>query len=142
MRWRGSRPTRWCTTTRRRKALPTKATGTVGLPAFTAVTTTQTSNDFVNNTASGVKVFLNMTTVGTGSVTLTIQGKDKASGTYYTILSGAAVTTNSFNVYSVFPGATVTANVSANDFLPEVWRILVTANNANPTTYTVGATFL
>jgi hypothetical protein len=73
---------------------------------------------------------------------LTIQGKDRASGTYYTILAGAAVTTNSFNTYSVFPGAAATANVSANDFLPEVWRIITTANNANAATYGIGAVFL
>lgn len=101
-------------------------------------TTTVTGPDFVNNNARGVTVTLDMTTVGTGSVTLTIQGKDQASGKYYTILAGAAVITNSTNRYFVFPGAPVAANVSANDELPYIWRILVTANNANPTTYSVG----
>jgi hypothetical protein len=83
-------------------------------------------------------VVLDMTVVGTGSVTLTIQGKDEASGKYYTLLAGAAVTTNSTNVYTVFPGAPATANVSANDIVPRTFRILVTANNANSATYSVG----
>ncbi len=62
-----------------------------------------------------------------------------ASGKYYTLLAGAAVITNSTNIYEVRPGATVTANVSANAALPRTWRVLLTANNANPCSYTVGA---
>lgn len=105
----------------------------------TAATTTQTGADQVNFSGSGVKVVLNTTVIGTGSVTVTIQGKDVASGTYYTILAGAAVTTNATTVYTIHPGIASVANVSANDFLPRTWRVLVTANNVNPATYTVGA---
>lgn len=105
-------------------------------------TATQNTADYQNGSYRGVKVVLDMTTVGTGSVTLTIQGKDGASGKYYTLLAGAAVITNSTNVYTVYPSLPATANVSANDVLPKTWRILVTANNANATTYTVGATLL
>lgn len=105
----------------------------------TGATTSQTSADQISVNGRGVKVVLDMTTVGTGSVTLTIQGKDATSGKYYTLLAGAAVTTNSTNVYTVFPGATASANVAANDLLPHIWRVVATANNANPATYTVGA---
>jgi hypothetical protein len=105
-------------------------------------TTTQTSADQPNPGFHGIKVVLSMTVVGTGSVTLSIRGKDSVSGSYYTILTGAAVTTNSVNVYTVFPNATATANVSINDFLPATWNIQVVANNANATTYTVGAVLM
>jgi|SRR5882762_532783 len=105
----------------------------------TAATTTQTGTDQTNVTGRGVIVVLDMTTVGTGSVTITIQGKDTASGKYFTLLAGVAVTTNSTNVYTVYPGGPASANASANAPLPRTWRVLVTANNANPTTYTVGA---
>lgn len=111
----------------------------VTLLASAARTTSQTGDDQTNYNARGLQVVLDMTVVGTGSVTLTIQGKDVASGKYYTLLAGAAVTTNSTNVYKVFPGSTVTANVSANDVLPRTWRIITTANNANSATYSVGA---
>lgn len=79
-----------------------------------------------------------MTVVGTGSVTLTIQGKDPATGNYYTLLVGAAVTTNVANKYTVFPGATAAANATANDILPPIIRFVVTANNANSATYSLG----
>lgn len=102
-------------------------------------TTTQTGPDIVaDQGARGVTVYAKTTVIGTGSITVTIQGKDVISGDYYTLLAGIAITTNTVNRYTVFPGATIAANVSANDCLPSVWRILVTANNANPATYTVG----
>jgi hypothetical protein len=108
----------------------------------TAATTSQTGADQVNVNGRGVKVVLDMTTIGTGSVTLTIQGKDVASGKYYTLLAGAAVVGNSTNVYEVYPGAPATANVSANATVPRTWRVITTANNANATTYTVGASVI
>lgn len=110
--------------------------------ASAARTTTQTQADQVNPGARGIAVTLDMTVVGTGSVTLEIDGKDPASGKYVALLSGAAVVSNVTNTYTIFPGATVTANVSANAELWHTWRIKVTANNANPATYSVGYTLL
>jgi hypothetical protein len=112
--------------------------------ASAARTTTQTGTDQTNNGYRGIKVVLD-TTVNAGSagsITLTIQGKDSASGKYYTLLAGAAVTTVTTNVYTVYPGLTASANVTANDVLPTTFRILVTANNANSVTYSVGQTLL
>ena len=84
---------------------------------------------------------VDMTVVGTGSITVTISALGE-TGTLYTLLAGLAIITNSVNVYKVFIGATVAANISANDFLPKQLRITITANNANPATYSVDANFL
>lgn len=103
-------------------------------------TVTQTSPEFRNEYGCGAEIYFNMTAVGTGNVTLTVQGKDPTSLVFYTVLSGAAVATNGFIKYQIFPGAATTANVSVNDLMPFIWRIVVTANNANPTTYSAGVT--
>ena len=103
-------------------------------------TTTQTSPTYRNEWGCGAEVYLNVSSAGTGSITLTIQGIDPASGTAYTVLTGTAVTGNGLNRYFVFPGATTTANTSVNDMMPYSWRIVVTANNANPVSYSVGVT--
>lgn len=108
----------------------------------TGATTTQTGPDLPNFNGRGVKIVLNMTTAGTGSVTLSIQGKDLTSGAYYTILTGAAVTVNGTTVYTIYPGVTAAANAAASDILPRTWRVLVTANNVNATSYTVGASLI
>lgn len=104
----------------------------------TGRTTTQTQGDQDNPGYKGIAVVLDMTAVGTGSVTLEIDGKDPLSGKYVPLLTGVAVTTNSTNVYTIYPGGPVTANVSAGFSLWRTWRIKVTANNANSATYTVG----
>jgi archaellum component FlaF (FlaF/FlaG flagellin family) len=105
-------------------------------------TTTQTQADQSNPGFRGIAVTLDMTIVGTGSVTLEIDVKDPVSGKYIPLLTGAAVTTNSTNVYKVYPGATAAANVTANDNLWDTYRIKVVANNANAATYSVTSTLL
>ena len=115
--------------------------GTVGITAAGA-TTTQTGADQTNYNHRGAIIVLDMTSVGTGNVTLSVQGKDALSGKYYTIFTGAAISTNSTNVYTIYPGATAAANVAVSYPLPRTWRVTVTANNANATTYTVGASLI
>lgn len=110
----------------------------VSLTTQTGATTTFTSADQTNFNGGHIVVVLDMTVIGTGSVTLEIDNKDVISGKYYSILTGAAVVGNSTNVYSAGPALPATANVSANAILSRTFRIKVTANNANATTYTVG----
>lgn len=106
--------------------------------ASAAQTTTQTSADIITFNGRFIDVILDMTIVGTGSVTITINGKDSASGKYYPLLVGAAVVTNGTNVYRVGPGLVAAANAVANFALTRVIQIVVTANNANPATYSTG----
>lgn len=109
------------------------------LLAGVGATASQASADQTNADARGVKVFVNTTAIGTGSITVSIQAKDPASGAYVTLLASAAIVTNVMTVMTVYPGGPVTTNISANDVLPRQWRVSVTANNANPANYSVGA---
>jgi len=111
----------------------------VTLLASGARTTTQTSADITTFNAGAIQVILDMTNVAAGpSVVVSIDGKDPASGKYYNLLTGANVTTNSTNVYTVDPAIPAVANVTAQKRLPRTIRIVVTANNANSGTYSVG----
>lgn len=102
-------------------------------------TTTQTSPDIGTAGGGRLHVILDITDVSASpSITLTIKGKDPASGKYYTLLAGAAVTTAVTTVYRVGPGLTASANAVANDMVPAVIQILVTAGNANACIYSVG----
>lgn len=114
----------------------------ISLVASASYTTTQTGTDQTNYNHRGLIVTLDMTTVGTGSVTLEIDMKDPVSGKYVALLTGSAVTTNVTNIYTVYPGNTVSANVSVSTILPRTWRVKVTANNANAATYSVGASLV
>ena len=102
-------------------------------------TASQNSPDLLNPYGRGVKVFVNTTAIGTGSITVAVQAKDPGSGAYATLLASAVIIANGVTVLTVYPGVTVTANVSASDVLPRQWRVSVTAGNANPANYSVGA---
>lgn len=109
--------------------------------ASAARTTSQTQADQINRGHRGIKVVVDTTVFGTGSVTVTIQGKDETSGKYYTLLSSAAIVSVTTTAYTVYPALPATAT-SANDVLPSTWRIIATANNANSQTYSVGYVLL
>lgn len=73
-----------------------------------------------------------------GSVTCTINGKDAVSGKYYSILAGAAIVAVGTQVLKIGIGLPVTANVSVNCGVPSFIQVVLTANNSNPTTNSVG----
>lgn len=98
------------------------------------------SDDQVNETGRGVQVVLDTTTATTTSAVLKIQGKDLVSGKYYDLLTGAAVTTATTNVYTLYPGVTVASNVAVSAPLPRVWRVSITiTGGSSALTGTVGA---
>lgn len=109
----------------------------VTLLASAAQTTTQTQADQANTSKQGIDVGVSISAVGTGSITVVIEGKDSLSGLYYTVLTSAALIANAFTRLRVYPSLTAVANSRENDVLPGVWRIRVVANNANPVTYSV-----
>mgnify|MGYP001572234719 CR=1 FL=1 len=113
------------------------------LPALitaVAATTTQTSADQQNLVARGCIVVVDVTAIAaTGSIVVTIQGKDPASGAYYTLVTSAAITTVSTNVFQIYPASTVAAS-NYNGVLPVAWRVVVTPLNGVAISYTVGAT--
>lgn len=79
-------------------------------------------------------------TVGTTlSLTPTIDGFDDASGKWYNLLTGTAITATGTSVLRVYPGFTPAANVTASDFITPTWRFVMTHGNANAATYTVSA---
>ena len=106
--------------------------------AVTKVTTDQINVDGV----SALIVVIDSTVVGTATLTLTIDGKDKASGKYYNLLTGAAISTNATTRYKLSPYLASVANVTANDLVPVIFRITVTQGGTGNATYSCGYTLL
>lgn len=106
------------------------------------VTTTQTSPMQINYNHSSVIIVLTTTAIGTGSITLSIQGIEPSQPYTWTILAGTAVTTNTTVLYKVTPKLSAVANSVAQDLLPRSWQVVVTANNANAATYVVNGIVL
>lgn len=104
-----------------------------------AATTTQTGTDQTNTLYRGCLVVVDVTAIAaTGSIVLTLQGKDAASGKYYTLITSAAITTASTTMYQVYPASTVAA-INYNGPLPTTWRVVITPLTSVAITYTVSA---
>src|SRR3989442_1724360 len=89
----------------------TVASSNIWLPSASR-TATVTSADIPTLGFKNLSVTLDMTTVGTGSVTLTINGKDAASGKYRLILAGAAVVMSSVTDRFLNPRVGISALVT------------------------------
>ena len=107
-------------------------------PLPSAVRTATTTTDIVKgHNYCGVQAYLIVTAVPTvQTLTFSVLGKD-ASGTYTTLLAGTASATTGTVPLTVFRGATVTANVSANNCLPDQWALRVTHSAGGNFTYSV-----
>lgn len=100
-------------------------------------------SDQLNYQGRGVKLIIDITAVGGGAtLTVTLEGKDPITGKYFTILASAALAAQATTVLTVFPGAPVSANISANDALPRTWRVKHAVAVANNITYAIGAVVL
>lgn len=106
---------------------------------------TQTSADQVNPSSRGVRVTCDIASkTGTIAVVVTIQSKDVASGVYTDRLSSASLTAAGTTEYIVHSEIAAAANVSAQNFIGEVWRVKVVhgAGSTPSTTGTIGACLL
>jgi hypothetical protein len=111
--------------------------------ASAARTADTNSSDFSNFGASGIHVIIDVTVdPASASVTFTLQGKDEASGNYYTILTSSAIVGTGTTVLRVLPSVAASANVSVSDGLPAVWRINANHVDTDSITYSVGANLL
>lgn len=108
-----------------------------------ARTATANGDDQKNFNYCGAHIIIDVTAASdTPSVVFTVQGKDPVGGKYYTILASAAITGIGTTVLRVFPDATASANVAANDYLPLTWRVIATHADTDSITYSVGANLL
>jgi hypothetical protein len=112
------------------------ASGT--LVASAAFTATQNSQDMSNTNLIGAHVIIDVTAITTGTLTPKIQGKDPASGKYYDLLVGAAISGTGTTVIKVYPGILASGSVAAQDILPAVWRVVLTKSDSSSWTYSVG----
>jgi hypothetical protein len=115
------------------------ASSCIWLPSASR-TTAQTSPDLPTLGYRNLTVTLDVTDVSASpTLTLSIKGKDVASGKYRLLLAGAAVTTAVTNIYRVTQGiGTVAANALAYDILPELIQLSIAVGGAQAGVYSVG----
>lgn len=108
--------------------------------ASAARTATTTSDTFTNLHSRRAHIIIDVTVApGVDTVTPKIEGYDAVSGKYYTLLTGAAISSTGTTVLKIGPGLAASANVSAADFLPLKWRVTMTHSAGTSFTYSVAA---
>lgn len=104
----------------------------------TARTATPTNFENEDRHVKGIQVVINVTaSAATPSVVPTIDGFDPLSETWYNILTGSAITGASAVILRVHPELLAAANLTAQDFLPRKYRIVMTHADADSITYSV-----
>lgn len=120
-----------------------KLTDYIGILPSAARTTAQAAlADITNQNHKGVKVVVDVTAYSAGSLTVTIEGKDRVSGKYFTLLASAALAATGTVVLTVYPGLTAATNVTVSDVLPETWHVKTAVGDATAITYSIGASLL
>lgn len=105
-----------------------------------ARTATPSKPIFENYGCTGLVVFIDCSEASaTPSVVFTIQGYNRTSDEYWTILASAAVTGTGNTVLKVYPGLTAAANTVASDVLPFEWAIDAAHADGDSITYSVTA---
>lgn len=106
---------------------------------------TTDSADQYNPYGAGVVLGINISAkTGTIDVVVKVQGKDVASGQYYTIAQTASLTSAAFSTLTVYPGIAASSNVAISAVLPTTWRAeVVCGTGSTPAaTLTVGASVI
>lgn len=114
------------------------------LNTFTARTATTVNSADQNgyNVSRVICAFNQSSYTGAPSTTFSIQNKDAASGSYYTLVTSAAIATSTTTPVFLAAGAgvTTTANVGAGYPIAKAWRVTTTvAGTSTPMVWgTVG----
>ena len=118
---------------------------TGALVTLSAASAGGNSADQTNYNGRGLQLGINITAItGTSPTsTVTVQGKDTASGQYYTLLQSTALAAVGYTNLSIYPGLTAAANSVANQLLPRTFRILYAIGGTTPAiTATIGASVI
>lgn len=102
-----------------------------------ARTATTTTDNVYKTTEKSAHVIINVTAVpGGDTITPKIQAMDNL-GNYYDLLVGKAIVATGITVLKIAQGGAVIANGAAADFMPDVYRVVVTVSAASSFTYSV-----
>lgn len=118
----------------------------VAVYASAARTATPTAQTIAVGSYSALHLVIDVTAAtATPSVVCTVDAYDPVSGKYYNLLTSAALTESGApytRVLKIGKGLTASANLVANDVLPNAIRVTMTHGDADSITYSVAASLV
>ena len=118
---------------------PPQSVRTLTLYPSTATTATH-STDFVRppRHVRGVRIWVNATAeTDTASVVFTVEVKNDIDNAYATVLTSAAVTGISSNMYEVYPGGAAVSDLRSTYHIGSGFRVTCTHADADSLTYAI-----
>lgn len=117
--------------------------GIVFVSASRADNTAYTSDEMHNLSAKGVRLYIQIATIGTTTLTVKIQVRNPAASSAATewvdlpdAVTSALTADDTTTTLTVYPGIAETANVSVSDHLGPSWRVVATLNDGDTNTVT------
>lgn len=103
-------------------------------------TVATTFGNFTNVNHRTLHVIVNVTVIGADTLTIDIEARQLAPPfTFYPLLTSAAISSTGTTVLKIGVGFTPIANLTANDMIPAVWRVVATPSGADPITYSINS---
>lgn len=106
-----------------------------------------TSDEISNANCKGVRLYINRT-VATGTLTVSVEGKDPVTDAWFTITGATtpALTSAIATTLTIYPSITAavgtgTTSTEVSTFLPSAWRVKAVVAT-NTTTWSIGAEYL
>lgn len=111
------------------------------IAASAARTVTTTFGNFVNSNWRAAHFILDVTAGAGIDIEFELQARNQTTAGFYPLLTSAAIVATGVIVFKIGIGFTPVANLTANDLLPYIFRVVMTHNNANAVTYSISANY-
>ena len=118
-----------------------KGQGTDTIAASAARSATTIFGNFLNTNWRAAHYIINVTVIGADTLTIDIEARDVVSLVFYPILTSLAISTTGTTVLKIGQGFTPVPNLTANNMIPYITRVVATHSGADPITYSIGANY-
>lgn len=118
-----------------------KGQGTDTIAASAARSVTTTFGNFLNTNWRAWHVIVDVTVIGVDTLTIDIEARDVVTLAFYPILTSLAISAVGTTVLKIGQGFTPVPNLTANDMIPYITRVVATHSGADPITYSIASNY-
>ena len=112
----------------------------VSVAASASRTVATTFGNFTNVNHRALHVIVGVTVIGADTLVIDIEGRELFPPfSFYPLLTSAAISSTGTTVLKVGIGFTPVVNLTANDMVTAVWRVVATPSGVDPITYSINA---
>jgi hypothetical protein len=103
-------------------------------------TVATTFGNFTNVNHRALHIIVGVTVIGADTLVIDIEGRELFPPfSFYPLLTSAAISSTGTTVLKIGIGFSPVLNLTANDMLTAVWRVVATPSGVDPITYSINA---